>query len=95
MSRDTEIRSPRNFFMSTLAASSRASSASRREASEMSVISRSSRRTSCWITSISRVFELSLLASGSVSTALRSEVSGFFNSWLTSAAKLSIASMRA
>ena len=33
-------------------------------------------------------------ASGSVSTALRSEVSGFFNSWLTSAAKLSIASIR-
>ena len=32
---------------------------------------------------------------GRVSTALRSEVSGFFNSWLTSAAKLSMASMRA
>ena len=38
--------------------------------------------------------EFSFLASGSVSTALRSEVSGFFSSWLTSAAKLSIASMR-
>ena len=61
----------------------------------MSVISRSSRRTSCWITSISRAREASFLASGSVSTALRSDVSGFFNSWLTSAAKLSIASMRA
>ena len=36
----------------------------------------------------------SVLASGSVSTAERSEVSGFFNSCATSAAKLSIASMR-
>ena len=33
-------------------------------------------------------------AIGSVSTALRSEVSGFFNSCATSAAKLSMASMR-
>ena len=61
----------------------------------MSVISRSRRRTSCWMISISRLREFSVLASGSVSTALRSEVSGFFSSWLTSAAKLSIASMRA
>ena len=36
----------------------------------------------------------SVLASGSVSTAERSEVSGFFSSCATSAAKLSIASMR-
>ena len=36
----------------------------------------------------------SLRASGSVSTAERSEVSGFFNSWATSAANISIASMR-
>ena len=35
--------------MSTGSASARASSASRREASEMSLISRSSRRTSCWM----------------------------------------------
>ena len=34
------------------------------------------------------------LTRGRVSTALRSEVSGFFSSWATSAAKLSIASMR-
>jgi hypothetical protein len=40
------------------------------------------------MTSISRFLESSDLASGSVSTALRSEVSGFFSSWLTSAAKL-------
>jgi hypothetical protein len=52
-----------NFQVDRLA-SSRASSASRREASEMSVISRSRRRTSCWMTSISRFFESSFLASG-------------------------------
>jgi len=37
---------------------------------------------------------VSLRASGSVSTADRSDVSGFFNSWATSAANISIASMR-
>jgi hypothetical protein len=36
----------------------------------------------------------SLRARGRVSTALRREVSGFFSSCATSAAKLSIASMR-
>ena len=41
-----------------------------------------------------RLRESSFLASGRVSTALRSEVSGFFSSCATSAAKLSIASMR-
>ncbi len=60
----------------------------------MSLISRSSRRTSCWMTASSRPRESSDLASGRVSTALRSEVSGFFSSCATSAAKLSIASMR-
>ena len=60
----------------------------------MSLISRSSRFTSCWMMAISRLRESSLRASGSVSTALRSEVSGFFSSCATSAAKLSIASMR-
>ena len=44
---------------------------------------------------MSRLRETSFLASGRVSTALRSEVSGFFSSCETSAAKLSIASMRA
>ena len=43
---------------------------------------------------MSRALASSVLASGRVSTALRSEVSGFFSSWATSAAKLSIASMR-
>ena len=43
-------RSPAACAMSTGSASARASSASRREASEMSLISRSSRRTSCWMT---------------------------------------------
>ena len=79
---------------STGALSWRASSASRREASEMSLISRSSRRMSCWMMPVSRALASSVLASGSVSTALRSEVSGFFSSCATSAAKLSIASMR-
>ena len=61
----------------------------------MSLISRSRRRTSCWMTREQRGRAISsLLASGRVSTALRSEVSGFFSSCATSAAKLSIASMR-
>ncbi len=41
-----------------------------------------------------RAAVLVLRASGSVSTAERSEVSGFFSSWATSAANISIASMR-
>ena len=60
----------------------------------MSLISRSRRFTSCLITSSRRSRDSSVRAMGSVSTALRSEVSGFFSSWATSAAKLSIASMR-
>ena len=60
----------------------------------MSLMSRSSRRTSCCMISISRSRDGSLLTRGSVSTALRSEVSGFFSSCATSAAKLSMASMR-
>ncbi len=60
----------------------------------MSLISRSRRRTSCWITAIRRSCDCGVRAIGRVSTALRSEVSGFFSSWATSAAKLSIASMR-
>ena len=84
----------RSRAMSTGSASARASSASRREASEMSLISRSRRRTSCWMIDISRCRESSLRASGRVSTALRREVSGFFSSCATSAAKLSMASMR-
>ena len=61
----------------------------------MSLIRRSSRWTSsrmiairlrCWLGSVTRA---------TVSTALRSEVSGFLISWATSAAKCSIASMRA
>ena len=51
-------------------------------------------RTSCSITASSRARLFSLRASGSVSTAERSEVSGFFSSCATSAAKASIASMR-
>ena len=46
------------------------------------------------MTASSRARLSSVLASGSVSTAERSEVSGFFSSCATSAAKLSIASMR-
>ena len=80
--------------MSTGPASPRASSASSREASEMSLISRSSRRTSCCMTAISRSREWPAFTRGRVSTALRSEVSGFLSSCATSAAKLSIASMR-
>ena len=79
---------------STGTPSCRASSASSREASEMSLIRRFSRRMSCWMMPVSRALASSVLASGSVSTALFSEVSGFFSSWATSAAKLSIASMR-
>jgi hypothetical protein len=67
-----------SFARSTASASVRASSASRREASEMSLISRSSRFTSCWTIDISLSRDASLRASGNVSTALRSEVSGFF-----------------
>ena len=60
------------------------SSASRREASEMSVIRRSSRRTSCWITSNRRWRDSSLRASGQgLDRAAQREFSGFFNSWLT------------
>ena len=51
-------------------------------------------RTSCWMTASSRARLSGVLASGIVSTAERSEVSGFFSSCATSAAKLSIASMR-
>ena len=50
-----------SFGMSTGSASARASSASRREASEMSLIRRSRRRTSCWMIDISRCRESSLL----------------------------------
>src|ERR1700712_4343507 len=79
---------------STGAMSCRCNSASRRLASEISEIRRSSRLTSCSITSRSRARLVSLRASGSVSTADRSEVSGFFSSWATSAANISIASIR-
>ena len=71
-------------------ASWRCISASSRLASEMSVISRSSRLTSCWMTASRRARLSSVLASGRVSTAERSEVSGFFSSCATSAAKLSM-----
>ncbi len=73
----------------------RDSSASIRLASEMSVINRSSRRTSspmmlsrrrCWLRSSMR---------NRVSIAERIEDSGFLISWLTSAANRSIASIRA
>ena len=90
----TETTVLRSFVRSTGARSSRCNSASRRLASEMSEISRSSRFTSCWMTSSSRCWLSFDFASGSVSTAERSEVSGFFSSWATSAAKLSIASIR-
>ena len=93
-SRAAVTRLVRSVFMSTRSICSRASSASRRDASEISVIRRSRRRTSCWMMSSRRLRDSSVLASGRVSTALRSEVRGFFNSWLTSAAKLSMASIR-
>ena len=60
----------------------------------MSEINRSSRRTSCCMTAISRSREWSAWTRGRVSSALRSDVNGFFSSCATSAAKLSIASRR-
>jgi hypothetical protein len=83
-----------SFSTSTRSALCRASSASRRLALEMSEISRSRRLTSCWMMALSRSRSSARLARGSVSTAERSEVSGFFSSCATSAAKRSIASMR-
>ena len=65
-----------------------------RLASEMSEIRRSSRFTSCSMTASSRARLVSLRAKGMVSTAERSDVSGFFSSCDTSAANISIASMR-
>ena len=59
-----------------------------------SEIRRSSRCTSCWMMLRSRARLSSVLATGSVSTAERSDVSGFLSSCATSAAKLSIASIR-
>ena len=47
-----------------------------------------------WSDKAKGVAEMRRVTRGSVSTALRSEVSGFFSSCATSAAKLSIASMR-
>ena len=44
----------------------------------MSLINRSSRRTSCCMTAISRSRECPAFTRGSVSSALRSDVSGFF-----------------
>ena len=79
---------------STVSLSARESSASNREASEMSLISRSRRCTS------SRMIDMSFFCcSGSttretVSTALRKEVRGFLISCATSAAKPSMASSR-
>ena len=60
----------------------------------MSVIRRSMRFTSLRTISIMRARESSLSARVSISTALLSEVRGFFSSCATSAAKRSIASMR-
>ena len=60
----------------------------------MSVISRSIRRTSCFNSAISRALAASSLTSSRVSTAERTEVSGFLISWETSAAKRSMVSMR-
>jgi hypothetical protein len=60
----------------------------------MSLMSRSSRFTSCWMISISRSLESGVLTSGKVSVALRKEVRGFLSSCATSAAKLSMASIR-
>ena len=65
---------------STGSMSWRCNSASSRLASEISEISRSSRLTSCSMTASSRARLFSLRANGSVSTAERSDVSGFFNS---------------
>ena len=79
MSRAMPTTVMRSWRRSTGTASWRASSASSREASEMSLIRRSRRRMSCWMMPVSRALACSVLASGSVSTALRSEVSGFFD----------------
>src|SRR5579862_2044962 len=73
---------------------SRESSASRREALEMSVIRRSSRPTSCFRIACSRSRPAPSPTSSSVSTADRIEVSGLRISCATSAAKRSIASIR-
>ena len=76
------------------AVSPRFSSASSRVALDMSEIKRLRRCTSFWIIRfISRCWS-SLVAVSKDCTALCSEVSGFFNSWATSAAKRSIVLIR-
>ena len=74
--------------------SSRDSSASSREALDMSVTRRSSRCTSCLRMATSRSRALASVTRSSVSMAERMEVSGFLISWATSAAKVSMASIR-
>ncbi len=88
------MMSPSSSFRSMARGRSRDSSASRREALEMSVIRRSSRRTSCCSRLVRRARCSSVLTRGRVSSAERIEVRGFLISWLTSAAKRSMASMR-
>ncbi|MNX99212.1 hypothetical protein D3C86_1316460 [compost metagenome] len=60
----------------------------------MSVIRRSRRRTSCCSRLVRRALCSSVLTRGRVSRAERIEVRGFLISWLTSAAKRSMASIR-
>jgi hypothetical protein len=88
-------RSPTSFFRSTVRASSRASSASRREASEMSVISRSRRRTSCWMTSSRPLARFVVLGERQRLDRASQRCQRVLQLMATSAAKLSIASMRA
>ena len=72
----------------------RASSASVRAASLMSPISRSIRAISSRMTLVSLARSCGSSTRSSPSTAERSEASGFLSSWLTSAAKASILSIR-
>ena len=85
----------RIFATSTFSVAVRESSASTREASEMSLISRSSRVTSSPMMASRRFCCTGSSIRRSVSIALRIEDSGFFSSCATSAANCSIASMRA
>ena len=79
---------------STRSNRARSSSASARAASPMSLIRRSSRPTSSRAIVISRWRSSGSSTRSSPSTAERSEASGFLSSWVTSAAKASILSIR-
>ena len=90
----TSIRIASMAQMFTGPVSARDSSASRREASDMSLISLSRRLMSSWIMAISLRCCSGSFSRAVVSTALLRDVRGFLISCATSAAKLSMASIR-